>query len=117
MLEEKQDEKSTKTTLKRVIGLFDAMNIGSGDYLTDFTRMVAVNSFAVLLYYSLANLATPRLSRRGEPLFNYFFNRVAFMPWASCLSHTRFMGYWNNGRSNRYYLLLNTWKDSEAVEF
>jgi APA family basic amino acid/polyamine antiporter len=53
---------------------------------TDFTRLVAVSSFAVLLYYSLANLAAIRLSRRKN-----HFSIISAVGLFSCLGLLAFL--------------------------
>lgn len=52
----------------------------------DFTRIVAVSSFAVLLYYSLANLAAIRLSRRRN-----HFSIISSVGLLSCLGLLAFL--------------------------
>jgi len=53
---------------------------------TDFTRIVKVSSFAVLLYYSLANLAAIKLSRRNE-----HFSIISSVGLLSCLGLLAFL--------------------------
>jgi len=52
----------------------------------DLTRLVAVSSFAVLLYYSLANLAAIKLSRRNE-----HFSIISSVGLLSCLGLLAFL--------------------------
>jgi len=53
---------------------------------TDFMRTVTVSSFAVLLYYSLANLAAIRLSGRKSP-----FSIISSVGLLSCLGLLAFL--------------------------
>jgi len=52
----------------------------------DLSRLVAISSFAVLLYYSLANLAAMRLSRRKK-----YFRIVSSVGLLSCLGLIPFL--------------------------
>jgi APA family basic amino acid/polyamine antiporter len=53
---------------------------------TDFARIVAVSSFAVLLYYALANLAAIRLGRRKN-----HFSIISLVGLLSCLGLLAFL--------------------------